>query len=148
MDADVPARHRTGPFLVGDRSRPAAKEFGMKRMKHWQDALNGLLGAWLIVSPWVLGFQNVIVATASTMAIGALLIASSLEAMQVPQAWEEWMDVGLGALLLVAPFLLGFDSVPHALQNAFVTGAAVTVLAVWVLVTDDDFATSWQGLEG
>lgn len=116
----------------------------MKRVKHWQDPVNALLGAWLIVSPWVLGFQNVVVAMVSTMAIGALLIASSLEAMQVPQAWEEWLDVGLGALLMVLPALLGFDSVAPALQNALVSGAVVTALAIWVLVTDDDFAASWE----
>jgi hypothetical protein len=86
----------------------------------------------------VLGFQNVIVATASTMAIGALLIASSLEAMQVPQAWEEWMDVGLGVALVIAPWLLGFDGHPVAMQNALATGLAVTVLAVWVLLTDKE----------
>ena len=30
----------------------------MKYMKHWQDPINVLLGAWLAVSPWVLGFQD------------------------------------------------------------------------------------------
>lgn len=120
----------------------------MKRVKHWQDAVNAIFGGWLLVSPWVLGFQPVVVATLVTMAIGALLIASSLEAMQVPQAWEEWLDVALGALLMVSPALLGFDAVPAALQNALATGAAVTVLALWVLVTDDDFAASWERRAG
>lgn len=120
----------------------------MKRVKHWQDAVNALLGAWLIVSPWVLGYQNVIVAMVSTMAIGALLIASSLEAMQVPQAWEEWLDAVLGALLMMTPALLGFDSVAPALQNALVTGGLVTALAIWVLVTDDEFAASWERIGG
>jgi hypothetical protein len=130
---------------MGARRR---KEFGMKRVKHWQDPVNGLLGAWLILSPWVLGFQGVVVATASTMAIGALLIASSLEAMQVPQAWEEWMDIALGGVLMLAPVLLGFDGVKPALQNALITGAVVTVLAIWVLVTDDEFASSWERMVG
>lgn len=120
----------------------------MKRVKHWQDPVNALLGAWLIASPWILGFQNVVVAMLATMAIGVLLIASSIEAMQVPQAWEEWLDVGLGALLMVAPALLGFDTVTPALQNALVTGALVTALAIWVLVTDDEFAASWERLVG
>lgn len=120
----------------------------MKRVKHWQDPVNGLLGAWLILSPWVLGFQGVVVATTSTMAIGALLIASSLGAMQVPQAWEEWLDVGLGALLMLAPALLGFDGVAAAQLNALVTGGLVTALAIWVLLSDDEFAASWERLVG
>lgn len=120
----------------------------MKRVKHWQDPVNGLLGAWLVVSPWVLGFHNVVVAMVTTMAIGALLVASSLEAMQVPQAWEEWLDVGLGALLMVLPAVFGFDTVTPALQNALVTGALVTTLAIWVLLTDDEFAASWEQRAG
>lgn len=118
----------------------------MKRIKHWQDVVNAMLGAWLILSPWVLGFQGIVVATTSTVAVGALLIASSLGAMQVPAAWEEWLDVMLGIALMLLPGLLGFDSVPLALQNALVTGGVVTALALWVLVTDDDFAASWQRL--
>ena len=71
----------------------------MKRVKHWQDPVNALIGAWLLLSPWVLGFQGVVVATVSTMAVGAVLVASSAGAMQVPQAWEEWLDVMLGVVL-------------------------------------------------
>lgn len=120
----------------------------MKRVKHWQDLVNALLGAWLLLSPWVLGFDGVVVATTTTMAAGALLVASSVGAMQVAQAWEEWLDVLLGVGLMLAPLLLGFDSVAPALQNALVTGGVVTVLALWVLVTDDDFAAAWQRFVG
>ena len=120
----------------------------MKRVKHWQDVVNALLGAWLLLSPWVLGFQGVVVATVSTMAVGALLVASSAGAMQVPQAWEEWLDVILGVALMLLPMLLGFDGVKPALQNALVCGGAVTVLALWVLATDDEFASSWDRQEG
>ncbi len=120
----------------------------MKRVKHWQDPVNALLGAWLILSPWILGFQNVVIATTSTAAIGALLIATGLGAMQFAQAWEEWLDVILGLALMLAPVLLGFDAVDAALQNALITGGVVTALALWVLVSDDEFAAAWQRLVG
>ena len=120
----------------------------MKRVKHWQDPANALLGAWLIVSPWILGYQGVIVATVSTAALGVLLIAAGVEAMQVPQAWEEWLDVALGVVLMLLPVVLGFDGHPAALQNALVTGGAVTALALWVLATDDEFAAWWERSAG
>lgn len=72
------------------------------QVKHWQDPVNALLGAWLVVSPWVLGFQSVTVAMVSTVAIGVLLVASSAGAMVLPAAWEEWLDALLGAALMVA----------------------------------------------
>lgn len=116
----------------------------MKRVKHWQDPVNAILGAWLMLSPWVLGFQGVTVAMVSTMALGALLLASSVGAMALPAAWEEWLDAVLGASLMLAPVLLGFDAVDAALQNALLTGAVVTFLALWVLATDEDFSGSLQ----
>jgi hypothetical protein len=120
----------------------------MKRVKHWQDPANALLGAWLIVSPWILGFQGVIVAAVSTAALGALLIASSIEAMQVSQAWEEWLDVALGVVLMLLPVVFGFDGNPAALQNALLTGSTVIALALWVLATDDEFASGWDRQAG
>jgi hypothetical protein len=120
----------------------------MNRVKHWQDPVNALLGAWLMVSPWVLGYQGVVVAMVSTMAIGAVLVASSVGAMSLPAAWEEWLDVVLGVALMLAPFLLGFNGVDAALQNALLTGAVVTFLALWVLASDDAFAGWWKRLAG
>lgn len=118
------------------------------RVKHWQDLANALLGAWLVVSPWALDFESVTVAMVSTMAIGTLLVASSAGAMVLPSAWEEWLDAGLGAALMMAPVLLGFDGVDAALQNALIVGAVVTFLALWVLATDDEFAAAWQRIVG
>jgi hypothetical protein len=116
----------------------------MKRIKHWQDPVNAALGAWLVASPWVLGFQAATIAMVTTVAIGVLLVASSVGAMRLPAAWEEWLDAALGVLLMVAPALLGFDGIEAALTSALVTGAAVTVLALWVLASDDEFADAWQ----
>lgn len=120
----------------------------MKHVKHWQDPANALLALWLVVSPWVLGFSGVTLATVTTVAAGVLLLASSLGAMAMPGAWEEWLDALLGGALMAAPLLLGFDGVDAALQNALLTGAAVVVLALSVLATDDEFADSWRRLVG
>ena len=61
----------------------------MVAMQHWQDPVNAMVGVWLVLSPWILGFSNVVIAAATTMAAGVLLLASSLGAMQFAQAWEE-----------------------------------------------------------
>ncbi len=56
----------------------------MKYMKHWQDPINVLLGAWLAVSPWVLGFQDQMAPTANGVVIGLALIAAALGAIFMP----------------------------------------------------------------
>jgi hypothetical protein len=113
-------------------------------VKHWQDPVNALAGLWLVLSPWILGFDNVVVALVSTSALGAILFASSVGAMQFPQAWEEWLDVILGVTLMLLPVLFGFDAVRPALLNALVTGAIVTFLALWVLASDDGLSGWWE----
>lgn len=115
----------------------------MARVKHWQDPVNALVGVWLVLSPWVLGFHNVVVATSTTTAVGALLLISSIDAMRFPQAWEEWLDVMLGVVLMLLPAVFGFDTLVVALQNALVCGALVTFLALWVLASDDVLAGWW-----
>lgn len=116
----------------------------MKQVRHWQDPVNALAGLWLVASPWILGYQNVVVAAASTAALGAILFFSSIGAMQFPQAWEEWLDAVLGIALMLLPVLFGFDGVRPALLNALVTGAIVTFLALWVLASDDALAGWWE----
>ena len=116
----------------------------MARVKHWQDPVNALIGVWLVLSPWILGFQSVVIATSTTAAVGALLLATSIGAMQFSQAWEEWLDVILGVALMLLPVVFGFDSVRPALQNALACGAIVTFLAIWVLASDDVLAGWWE----
>ena len=116
----------------------------MARVKHWQDPVNALVGVWLVLSPWILGFGNVVIAASTTVAVGVLLVATSVGAMQFAQAWEEWLDVILGVALVLLPFVFGFDSVQPALQNALACGALVTFLALWVLASDDGLAGWWE----
>jgi hypothetical protein len=57
----------------------------------------------------------------------------------VPHAWEEWTEAVLGMWLAVSPWMLGFYAHQGATASAFVGGLIVTVLALWVLMTDKDY---------
>ena len=115
----------------------------MRNVKHWQDPLNALLGAWLALSPWVLGFQHEMAPTASGMIAGLALIAASLGAMFVPRAWEEWSQAGLGLWMIVSPWVLGFSSQMDIMRVAVASGIVVLALALWVLATDKDYS-AWM----
>lgn len=111
----------------------------MKQMKHWQDPVSALLGAWLIVSAWVLGFDSETTAMWNSVAIGVALAAVAVGAIFVPQAWEEWTEAALGLWLAISPWLLGFESVENAMLSAVITGVVVLALALWVLASDKDY---------
>jgi SPW repeat len=48
----------------------------------WQDWLTGILGVWLVVAPWVLGFSAMAAVVWDHVIVGALIVALS--------AWELW----------------------------------------------------------
>ena len=48
----------------------------------WQDWLNGILGVWLIIAPWVLGFGGLAAAAWNHVIVGLLVL--------VLAAWELW----------------------------------------------------------
>jgi hypothetical protein len=117
----------------------------MLQMKHWQDPVNAVIGLWLIVSPWILGFQGETSAMANAVVIGLALIAAALGAMFVPRAWEEWTEFGLGLWLIVSPWILGFSNLYDARLNAVIVGIVTAALALWVLMTDKEYSGLFRG---
>ena len=115
----------------------------MRNMKHWQDPLNALVGAWLVLSPWAMGFEAQMAPTASSVIVGLALIAASLGAMFVPRAWEEWSQAVLGLWMIASPWLLGFSAQMDVMRVAVVSGIVVLALALWVLLTDKDYS-AWM----
>jgi len=114
----------------------------MKRhMKHWQDAASTLVGVWLMASPWVLGIDlhTSVAAFGCCVVIGTLLFACGICEFFIPESWEEYSEVYLGALLLISPWMLEYKSLGAATSNAVICGTAILVLALSVLVTDDQF---------
>ena len=116
----------------------------MKPLKHWQDAVNAVLGAWLVLSPWAIGYQGQMTATSNAIVIGVALIAAALGAIFVPRAWEEWTEGALGLWLIVSPWALGFATLRGAMLTAVVSGIVIAALALWTLSTDKDYSAWWR----
>lgn len=112
----------------------------LMRFKHWQDPINALLGAWLLLSPWALDYSGATAAMLNAVIVGVALVAVAVGAMLVPRAWEEWTEAALGFWLMAAPWVLGFGSVLNATSVALLTGAPILVLALWTLATDKDYS--------
>jgi hypothetical protein len=115
-------------------------------MKHWQDPVNAVLAAWLVLSPWVLGYATARVATLNAAVVGVALAAAALGAMLTPRAWEEWTEALIGVWLVASPWLLGFAAVTNAMYMAVGIGVVVVVLAAWTLATDKDYGEWLRGL--
>ena len=116
----------------------------MFQLKHWQDPVNGALGAWLLLSPWILGYNGEAAAMPNAVIVGIALVAAALGAMLLPRAWEEWTEAALGLWLMASPWVLRFNGNADAMLTAVITGLVVLVLAAWTLLTDEEYSRWWH----
>jgi hypothetical protein len=99
-------------------------------VKRWQDWANLVLGVWLILSPWLLGFSGTPAATWNAVVVGVVVALMALLHLRGGPMWEEWLNVLLGVWLILSPWLLGFSGVGNAMWNALIVGVLVGALAL------------------
>lgn len=102
----------------------------------WRDAINLVLGVWLIVSPFALGYAAQATTAWNAYAIGVVIAVLSAAALWQFQKWEEWLSALLGAWLIVSPWILGLGVGDVATWNQVIVGIVVGVLAFWSGVTE------------
>ena len=98
--------------------------------RQWQDWTSWALGLWLLLSPWALFFDNEPRALENALAVGALIIIAEIVELSIFRDWEEWINVVLGAWLVISPWALKLASVA-ATWNFLAVGALVIVLAIY-----------------
>jgi len=119
---------------VAQQKEELVMSFTDKLTAQWKDAVNFVLGVWLILSPWVFGFVSDQTPTWNAWAIGVIIAIAALAALVSFNKWEEWVNVVLGIWLIVSPFILGFSGLMDALWNQVVVGILVGILAIWSAV--------------
>jgi len=97
--------------------------------KQWEDWTSWALGIWLLLSPWALWFEKDATALHNAVAVGVLIILVELLELSIFRGWEEWINVALGAWLIISPWALG-TSDAAARINFIVVGVLVLALAV------------------
>jgi hypothetical protein len=107
------------------------EKFWSTLSRQWQDAVNVVLGLWLIVSPWVLGYAMETTPAWNAYVLGVIIAVAAIAALVAFHAWEEWVSVVLGVWLVVSPWILGFAASATALWNQIVVGVIVAALAFW-----------------
>ena len=111
------------------------------RIQHWQDVASLVLGVWLVLSPFALGFSGA--AVWMTIVLGLFVVLFAVEGFVIPSYLEEWGEILMGLALVVAPWTVGYESVP-ATVSSMVSGILVILFAAWELMTDRDFNTWWH----
>lgn len=108
--------------------------------RQWPSYLNLVVGVWLIVSPWALGYASLPSALWNTLLVGVLVaLLAGYRLVRGWALWAAWAEVALGVWLWIAPMALGYSnaSLPGAgpaSANGYVFGTLVAVFALWGLV--------------
>lgn len=102
--------------------------------KRWQDWLGLALGILMFLSPWLIGFAGETYAAASAWLLGIATVVLFAVALFRPEhQWEEWGNLALAVLLILAPFALGFTVVLGAAYTHWLLGALIGLDAIWAL---------------
>jgi SPW repeat-containing protein len=98
--------------------------------KNVQDWINLICGVLLFVSPWALGFSGDLMAARTAWVGGAIIFIMSVAALAQFAEWEEWVALVVGALVIIAPWVLGFATVHVAMWSCVVLGAVVVLSSI------------------
>jgi uncharacterized membrane protein HdeD (DUF308 family) len=95
-----------------------------------QDWINLICGVLLFLSPWALGFSGDLTAARTAWVGGVVIFIVALGAMVQFAEWEEWIELVVGVLVIIAPWVLGFAAVHAALWSCVVLGVIVVLSSI------------------
>jgi hypothetical protein len=98
--------------------------------KNVQDWINLICGVLLFVSPWALGFSGDIMAARAAWIGGVVIFLMGAAALMQFAEWEEWVALIVGALVVIAPWALGFPAIHAAMWSCVVLGAIVVLSSI------------------
>lgn len=94
-----------------------------------------VLGAWEVIAPFILGTSQNAGALWDAIVLGiALIILAGWAALSNQFSTIKtlsWINVVLGAWLILAPFFLGYASVAAATANDITVGILTLLLSLW-----------------
>ncbi len=100
----------------------------------WATWITFILGLWLIVAPFALGYGTVAASSrAEDVIMGILIAAFSLWASLAPTApaGVSWLIFIFGIWVLIAPFVLGFSHASSAaVGNNVIIGIVTLILGL------------------
>lgn len=107
--------------------------------KRWQDWLNLLIGIWLFISPWVLGFAGTAMSAAwNAWILGVAIVVFSAIAVSMPQAWEEVINILLGIWMVISSWVIGVTD-RMVETNAVIVGLLVILFAAWAMAMNREW---------
>ena len=118
------------------REKLETREERRREAVHWLSGTNIVLGVWLFIAPFAVGYTVLEPAVWNDMVIGATIFILALIRTMAPLQYEgiSWTNAVLGGWLIIAPFILGYSAFDSAGQDVNTTGAIWNDIVIGVIV--------------
>lgn len=109
----------------------------MRITRRWQVWVSLIAGAWLFVSPWVLGYTTAVGGMWAAFILGGLTVVVAMWSLidRDARAAETIMAL-IGALVFIVPWVIGFAGLASARLDAWIVGAVIVVASLWALMDE------------
>lgn len=111
--------------------------------KRWQDQLMVLIGVWLFVSPWVLGYPPDSTPAVNAYVAGAIIAVLAAFDLLKTYVWAVLLNIVVGVWVAVSPWLVDTVRDPGMTWSLVLAGIATIVLGVWELRSDPELHRQW-----
>lgn len=104
--------------------------------RRWQDWITLLLGIWLFLSPWIVGYYLTnSVAAWNGWILGVAIVVFSAIALSIAQVWPKVVNIILGIWMIISPWVLAFATNRNAETNDVIVGILVIIFAATAMAT-------------
>lgn len=111
--------------------------------RRWQDQVMVVIGVWLFVSPWVLGYPNYSPPAQNAFIAGAVIALVAAFDLVKTTVWAVLFNIVVGMWVAVSPWLVGVVRDPAMTWSLVIAGIATIVLGVWELRSDPELHRQW-----
>jgi uncharacterized membrane protein HdeD (DUF308 family) len=113
--------------------------------KRWQDQVILLLGIWLFVSPWALGYASSSPAGTNAFVAGAIMVILAAFDLYQTHVWAVLLNLIVGVWVTVSPWMIDVVRDRRMSASLLIVGIATIVLAMWELRADPELHEQWIG---
>jgi hypothetical protein len=113
--------------------------------KRWQDQVILLLGIWLFISPWALGYASSSPAAANAFIAGAIMVILAAFDLYQTHVWAVLLNLIVGIWVTVSPWMINVTRDSRMSASLLIVGIATIVLGMWELRTDPELHDQWIG---
>lgn len=114
---------------IDNTNQHIERQFVQRRRERSQllSGINVILGAWLIISPYILNYS--LGATANQTIFGVIILLLATVHYSTPRLnWPSWLNGISGVWMVIAPFILGYATTV-SYWNEVIIGAILAILA-------------------